>query len=336
MEPAQPVFDALLKFEKKEAVDVKKTDRMLAIVIELQRKGVLRAEDLACKFETSIRTIYRDIQALSEAGVPVAGAPGIGYSLMEGYFLPPVSFTEEEAVALLIGADFVKMGLDAEYAAKARSAKEKIEAILPEKVRKETERIRSTIRLLNEKGSKVRGQEKETFEQLRQAILRKRKIRFRYSKNLPGPDGNRHSERTVDPYGLVFSKGVWILVAFCELRQDIRHFRLSRIKELVVLEDSFRIVPGFSFQDHRPIDDRNVTVRMLVDHAIADRVQESDNFYMESFEPGEEGWLATFRVRRVEDLLQWTLGWGAAVRVLEPESLREQVREEIKKMIERY
>lgn len=85
-----------------------KTDRILAIVIELQRKGVLRAEDLAAKFETSIRTIYRDVQALSEAGVPLAGAPGVGYSLMEGYFLPPVSFTAEEAVALLIGADFVR------------------------------------------------------------------------------------------------------------------------------------------------------------------------------------------------------------------------------------
>ncbi|EOS53609.1 Predicted DNA-binding transcriptional regulator YafY, contains an HTH and WYL domains [Paenibacillus barengoltzii J12] len=323
-------------FQKKDADDVNKTDRMLAIVIELQRKGVLRAEDLAAKFETSVRTIYRDIQALSEAGVPVAGAPGVGYSLMDGYFLPPVSFTSEEAVALLIGADFVNMRLDAEYGAKARSAQEKIEAILPENVFEETERIRSTIRLLNEHGTKTRGQEKETFEQLRQAVLRKRKVRFGYSKKWPDPDGDRHSVRTVHPYGLVFSQGVWMLVAFCELRQDIRHFRLSRMSELVVLEESFNIVPGFSFQDHRSVDDRNVTVRMWVDHAIADRVQESDNFYMESFELGEEGGLATFRVRRVEDLLPWTLGWGAAVRVLEPESLRAQVREEIQKMLEHY
>lgn len=127
-----------------------------------------------------------------------------------------------------------------------------------------------------------------------------------------------------------------MLVAFCRLRHDIRHFRLSRINELAVLEDSFRVIPGFRFQDHRPVDDRKVTVRILVDHAIVDRVQESDNFYMESLEPGEEGWLATFRVRRVEDLLQWTLGWGAAVRVQGPESLRERVREEIEKMLERY
>jgi len=315
---------------------VNKTDRMLAIVIELQRKGVLRAEDLAARFETSVRTIYRDMQALSEAGVPVAGAPGIGYSLMEGYFLPPVSFTAEEAVALLIGADFVELRLDAEYGAKARSSQEKLEAILPESVREETARVRSAIRLLNERAGRTRGQEKATFEQLRRAILQKRRVRFRYFKILPEPDGNRHSERTADPYGLVFSQGAWMLVAFCRLRRDIRHFRLSRMNELVLLEDSFEVLPGFRLADHRPADDRNVVVRMLVNPAVADRVQEADNYYMESFEPGEEGWLATFRVRRIEELLQWTLGWGAAVRVLEPESLRERMREEIEKMVECY
>lgn len=76
-----------------------KTERQLAITLELQRSKTLRAEDLASQFETSVRTIYRDIQALSEAGVPILGAPGQGYSLMEGYFLPPVRFTAEEAVS---------------------------------------------------------------------------------------------------------------------------------------------------------------------------------------------------------------------------------------------
>jgi predicted DNA-binding transcriptional regulator YafY len=311
-----------------------KTDRMLAIVVELQRKGVLRAEDLAAKFETSIRTIYRDMQALSEAGIPIAGAPGAGYSLMEGYFLPPVSFTAEEAVALLIGADFVGMRLDAEYGAKARSSQEKIEAILPESVREETERIRSVIKLLNVGEAGTRGKEKETLEQLRRAILQKRKVHFRYSKPAPDADESRQSERTVDPYGLVYTQGVWMLVAFCWLRQDIRHFRLSRISGLVVLDEPFRIDSNFRLPDHRPANDRNVTVRIWVDPAVMDRVLEADNFYMESFEPGEEGGVATFRVRRAEDLLQWTLGWGAAVRVLEPESLRERVRAEIRKMLE--
>jgi len=313
-----------------------KTDRMLAIVIELQRKGVLRAEDLAAKFETSVRTIYRDVQALSEAGVPVAGAPGIGYSLMEGYFLPPISFKSEEAVALLIGADFVSMRLDAEFGAKARGAQEKIEAILPDNVRKEAEQLRSTIRLLNGKGEQTRGLEKETFKQLRQAISHHRKVRFDYAKASAAPDEIRPSERTVAPYGLVLSKGVWMLVARCELRQEIRHFRLSRMYRLTLLEESFYIDPDFRFEDYRPIDDRHVVVRLWVDPAIVDRMRESDNYYMESLEPTEDGWLAIFRVWQATDLLQWTLGWGASVYVLEPESLRERMREEINRLTERY
>src|SRR6266545_780388 len=82
-----------------------RTDRLLAIVLELQRKGARRAEDLAATFETSKRTIYRDIQALCESGVPVVAQPGVGYSLVEGYFLPPVSFSVDEATMLLRGAE---------------------------------------------------------------------------------------------------------------------------------------------------------------------------------------------------------------------------------------
>src|SRR2546430_4197634 len=83
-----------------------RTDRLLAIVLELQGKGRQRAEDLAATFETSKRTIYRDIQALGEAGVPLISVPGRGYSLMKGYFLPPLSFTTDEATMLLLGSDF--------------------------------------------------------------------------------------------------------------------------------------------------------------------------------------------------------------------------------------
>lgn len=89
-----------------------KTDRLLAIVLELQYRQVVRAEDLAARFETSVRTIYRDIQALSEAGLPITGTTGTGYSLMEGLFLPPISFTIEEAVILLIGTEFIEQRFD--------------------------------------------------------------------------------------------------------------------------------------------------------------------------------------------------------------------------------
>jgi predicted DNA-binding transcriptional regulator YafY len=91
-----------------------RTDRLLAIVLELQAKGFQRAEDLAATFEVTKRTIYRDMMALSESGVPLISMPGQGYSLVEGYFLPPLSFTTDEAIMLLLGANFVGKNVDAQ------------------------------------------------------------------------------------------------------------------------------------------------------------------------------------------------------------------------------
>jgi predicted DNA-binding transcriptional regulator YafY len=313
-----------------------KTDRLLAIVLELQRKEILRAEDLAAIFETSKRTIYRDIQALSEAGVPVIGSPGLGYSLMEGYFLPPVSFTVEEAVALLIGTDFVEQKFDTSYGTRAQTSQRKIEAILPESIRREASRVRATIKLLVPDKAVNSGQEKAYIGILRRAILDERKVKFRYSKVSTEADGNRHSVRTVAPYGLVLLNGAWILIAACDLRQELRHFRLSRMNDLTVLEDQFKVLPHFNLQDYQPTDDRHVRVCIQANLGIADKIKESNNYYMEQLEDHRDGLIVTLRVHRIEEILPWILGWGAEVLVLEPESLVIRVREEAEQMLKRY
>lgn len=313
-----------------------KTDRMLAILLELQRNKMLRAEDLAHTFETSVRTIYRDIQALSEAGVTIIGAPGQGYSLMEGYFLPPVSFSVEEAVTLLIGTDFIRQRFDAHYAGISRTSARKIEAILPEPVRNEASRIRKGFRLFTSREDITQLQEKVYLEMIRKAISNKRKIRFHYSSRAAGPDRNRQSIRTAAPYGLVLHHGAWVLIAWCELRQDIRHFRLSRMTELIELEAESKLPADFNLDEYRQPDDRNILIRILVHPYIVDKVKESSGFYIDSTEEHPEGLLVTFRVRHADELLQSVLGWGSGAVVLEPESLRIRVRNELEKTLKRY
>lgn len=313
-----------------------KTERQLAITLELQHRKMLRAEDLAARFETSVRTIYRDIQALSEAGVPIVGAPGQGYSLMEGYFLPPVGFTAEEAVALLMGADFIEQRLDADFDKGAKTAKVKIEAILPEPIRNESMRIRETMRLFYGREPISGRKEKDYLEKTRHAILEHRKLSFSYLKKIPEADGNRESKRTVAPYGLALVQGNWTLVARCDLRQDIRHFRLSRMADLAVLEESYSMPPGFNLSDYRPQNERNLEVLLKVSSDIADKIAETGSFYMELTEEVDDGLLVTFRVWRPEELLPYILGWGGGVEVLEPESLRIRVREEAEKIFKRY
>ncbi|MBY9078157.1 YafY family transcriptional regulator [Paenibacillus sp. HN-1] len=313
-----------------------KTERQLAITLELQRSRMLRAEDLAAQFETSVRTIYRDIQALSEAGVPIIGAPGQGYSLMEGYFLPPVGFTAEEAVALLLGTDFVGQRLDAEYGSVAIAAQRKIETILPEPVRAESRRVRETMRLIQVREPVTGATEKEYLAQARCAILERRKLSFLYLKKFSESDSSRMSRREVAPYGLTLVQGNWVLVARCDLRQDIRHFRLSRMRDLDVLEERFTMPSGFNLSRYRPPDDRNMQILIRANPDLADKIAETCAFYLEEIEERKDGLLVTFRVRQPEELLPYVLGWGGEVEVLEPESFRRRIRAEAEKILNRY
>ncbi|WP_341280131.1 YafY family protein [Paenibacillus sp. FSL H8-0537] len=313
-----------------------KTERMLAILLELQRKDKMRAEDLAAVFETSVRTIYRDMQALSESGVPIVGEPGVGYSLMEGYFLPPVSFTVEEAVTLLIGTVFVEQQFDEGYTLKAGAARGKIEAILPEHVREETQRVRASIKLLAPYDPLAGGVDKQNINLLRTAILEQRKIRLHYKKTYAEEDRGRQSTRVVAPYGLVLSQGNWLLLAYCELRAALRHFRLSRMEQLALLDERFKLPQDFDLHAYAPENDRKLSVRIWVNPSIADKVKEQNNFYMESLEETEDGLYVNFLVRVQEELLHWILGWGSGVLVLEPESLRQQIRAEAAKILESY
>jgi predicted DNA-binding transcriptional regulator YafY len=278
------------------------------------------------------------MQALCEAGVPVVGSPGQGYSLMEGYFLPPIGFTAEEAVTLLLGLDIVERQFDAAYQASSLAARSKIEAILPKGVLEESIRMRSAWKLVD--GGSRAGDDNllsDKLSLLRQAVLEERLVRFRYTKAKPETDGGElESVRDVEPYGLVSADGYWILVAYCRLRGDIRHFRISRIREPAVLEERFRRPAGFELQSYRPVDDRNVFVRLLFRPELEALLRESGYFYLHAIEPAPEGLRVTLRVRRADDALHWVLGWGSGVTVHEPEQLKTRVRQEIENMLRRY
>ena len=313
-----------------------KTDRLLAIVLELQAKRALRAEDLAALFETSVRTIYRDIQALSEAGIPIIGTTGQGYSLVEGYFLPPVRFTIEEAVTLLIGTEFIEQQFDEEYREQARLARKKIEVTLSDRVRDETSRVHQSLRLLARGKRSDESAEKENLKNIRRAILDRKKIRFGYTKKTSPAADSAYSQRTVDPYGLVLVEGAWMLVARCDLRQGIRHFRLSRIEELTELEETFEFPADFDLKAYAPSDDRSLAVTLRFDPSLADKVRQSNFPYIEETHDHLDGLDVVLRAHQPDDLLQWVLGWGAGVVVLEPESFRQRVREEARKILKRY
>jgi len=303
-----------------------RTDRLLAIVLELQGKGRQRAEDLAATFETSKRTIYRDMQALGQAGVPLISVPGHGYSLVKGYFLPPLSFTTEEATMLLLGSDYMAHNFDAQYRTAAQSAGRKIAGVLPEKLRDEVQYLQSNIRFIVMDGLE-RSAEPEMLQQLRRAIIERTTVRFRYHTRHAEDGRGTQSTRDVDPYSLLHVSRAWHVLAYCHMRQGIRYFRLDRIEDLELLARTFTRRTDFQIGDYQG-KERNVIVRALFDKEVARWAHESRSFFVVMEEETPKGLMVTLRVRQVSEVLQWLLSWGRHVHILEPESLRKLLVEE--------
>jgi predicted DNA-binding transcriptional regulator YafY len=311
-----------------------RTDRLLAIVLELQRKGSRRAEDLASTFETSKRTIYRDIQALCESGVPVVAQAGVGYSLVEGYFLPPVSFSADEATMLLLGGDFVAQNFDAQYRDAAKSAGRKIEAVLSEKLRGEVEHLRNSIAFVAPV-TLAAGESASFLPQIRRAIIECRTIRFDYHTRYSQDGRDARNTREADPYAMLHYGDAWYLIGHCHLRRDVRNFRLDRMTGLRLLDKNFNRPPNFRLEP--PVDDqRNLKVVALFSHEVAPWVRESRSYYVDSMEAVADGLLVTMRVRVENEIFQWLFSWGSQVRVLEPDSLRRRLMTEAGKILENY
>ena len=218
---------------------MRRADRLFQIIQQLHPDRAITARDLAATLAVSERTIYRDMQDLSLSGVPIVGEAGIGYRLLRGFHLPPLMFNEEELAALLLGARMVQVWTDKSLAHAAQQAIRKIESVIPERLKPElarTEMLVPDFSLSHE----VAG----CLALLRTAIKQQQKVRYDYIRQ----DGQT-SRRSTHPLGLFYWGKVWTLVAWCELRDAFRHFRLDRIAHMEVLDERFQSPPGKTLQD---------------------------------------------------------------------------------------
>lgn len=197
--------------------------RITSILIHLQSKSIITAQELADRFEVSLRTIYRDIRTLEEAGVPIGSENGIGYFLVKGYNLPPVVFTEEEANSLIVSEKFIQNQGDSSLINDFNSALIKIKAVLKSQQKEKLEKLHNRI---------VPSKQKEVvasnwLSKVQLAIGNTKVLELEYL-SMKG----EKTYRKVHPLGLYFTDNAWVMVAHCELRNGIREFRLDRISEL--------------------------------------------------------------------------------------------------------
>ncbi|MFN8476044.1 MAG: YafY family protein [Anaerolineae bacterium] len=307
-----------------------RTDRLLAITLELHAHRYTRAEDLASQFEVSVRTIYRDVEALCEAGVPVVSTPGYGYSLAEGYFLAPVMLTADEAGMLLLGAAFVAEQVDAPYRGAVETAQKKIEKILPESTRAEVDFLRDSLRFM----SGIRPRDPALEERLtviRRAIRAHEVLHLQYHARHGEP-----GERDVEPHGLVLVGGAWLLTAYCRVRQDARGFRLDRIDSVTPTGERFTRRQNLSVRKPHIMEYGDIEVRVLVPDAVLRWVREQRHFTWVGEEPHAEGVVMVFRPRSLRELLPWLLSWGGDVAVLSPPEAQEALRDAGAALLARY
>jgi predicted DNA-binding transcriptional regulator YafY len=209
-------------------------DRLHAILTHLQSKKRVTAQEIADRFNISLRTVYRDVKALDESGVPVIGEAGSGYTVMEGYRLPPVMFTQEEAVALMLGSKLAAQFTDRSVQKQFESALFKIKAVLRSTDKEHVENLNEHIAIFT-----PRRQDDEDSSQylavLQKTIVEEKLVQIRYQANY----SDEITERTIEPIGLCYYSSAWHLIAWCRLRNGYRDFRINRMKALHVKEEKF-------------------------------------------------------------------------------------------------
>lgn len=211
-------------------------DRLFGILTLLQSKKYVPAEKIAEKFGISVRTVYRDVKALCEQGIPVSFEQHKGYFVVQGYFLPPVSFSTEEANALLLSESIVYGFSDKSIQTHYSTALNKVKAVMGSKARDKMEHLNERIKM---QVPECINYSFEYLTVLQQAISARTIIEIDYKNNK-----EEVSRRLVEPIGLIFYALNWHIIAWCHVRHDYRDFRVSRI---LVLRDTGR---EFTKTDH--------------------------------------------------------------------------------------
>lgn len=219
-------------------------DRLTAILIHLQTKRVVKAQELADRFNVSLRTIYRDVRSLEEAGVPVGAEAGVGYFL-ENYHLPPVMFTDTEASALLFGAKLVDRYTDGSVREAFDSALYKIKSVLKRGGKEHLDDLEGQI-AVQRSTTIIAPTDNAVLSTIQTAIVARHRLRIVYQRLYAEQD----TERDVEPIGLIHYGIGWHLIAWCTLRRAYRDFRTDRIVRLLDTGDAFAARDRLSLDEY--------------------------------------------------------------------------------------
>lgn len=300
-------------------------DRLSAILILLQSRRVIKAQDLASRFDISLRTVYRDIRSLEEGGIPIIGEAGVGYALAAGYRLPPVMFSREEATAFLTAEKLVSRLTDAANSASYRSAMDKIRAVLRSTEQDYLENIDNRIAVMESRRPQNRLSE-NVMQIVLNAIADKLVLEIAYFAYYR----QEQTSRQVEPLGIFYLDNYWHLIAHCRSRNAVRDFRFDRITAIRHLDIHFEDVhaPFMKYVSCIYHDLALQAVQIFIEKEAYLHLGEQ-KYYLGfvSEETRPEGVIMDFMTHSLEGFARWYMSFADHAFILKPATLSKRVAE---------
>lgn len=307
-------------------------DRLHAILTHLQSKRLVKAQEIADRFSISLRTVYRDVKALEESGVPVIGEAGSGYSIMEGYRLPPLMFTQEEAASLLLAGKLAAPQTDASVQKQLEEALLKIKSVLRTADKEKLNELSERVQILNINNPDEPHQKHLTA--LQQAVAANRLLFIRYESSY---NKTETTERLVEPLGLLHYSNAWHLIGWCHLRNDYRDFKVNRISRLQLKNETVDVSKHKSLQEYINSIARNYELAeaiITVDKEVVKYMEANRRYYgFVREEVMHDKMRMYFLVAHPEPFARWLLIFTNSVTVESPVMLKmfmEELTEELK------
>lgn len=299
-------------------------ERLHAITTALQSKRIVKADELAKHFNTSVRTIYRDIRALEHGGVPIGAEAGVGYFITEGYHLPPVMFTKEEARALLMADKLMEKITDPSIGRAFGAAVTKVRAVLSTENKDELDGLEDKI-LVNPFPLISPEPPNQVLVQLKEALVQNRVVELSYLSNYKGET----TARKVEPIGLVFYRNHWHLIGFCQLRQDYRDFRTDRMAGVRLCTERFTAYRHPSLKNYidKLIQGTELYQVEIKVHGSLIRYLGDSKYSMGLVEERKEGeyQYMLFATTSLDYFARWLLMMLDKVEVIQPQQLKDKL-----------
>ncbi len=312
----------------------KRFDRIVSILIQLQSKRVIKAQELADRFGVSLRTIYRDIKTLEASGVPVGGEAGVGYSIMEGYRLPPVMFSREEATSFVAAEKLMQHLTDKSLGGSFQSAMFKVKSVLRWSEKEWIDTLDTQVMVKPMTHKLFRDDVSNALELLMNGIVKKQQVFIAYQS----VEADAPSERYIEPVGIYHENEYWYMMAYCHLRKEYRRFRTDRIFSISASDTPFELehqeLPYYLKEEDNCM---KKDIRIAVHRSTARYIRNSRKYYgfVSEEVKGDEVIMLFKYYEDMEFFSRWYLMFGDNARILEPESLKNKVKEIGEKIISR-